>query len=438
METSVSPQSPANGSKPDAPEKRRGRVAINFSWLMAGEVAAKGLAFVSTIYLARVLGSAQYGLFSFASAFLAYGMLLTDFGLSTYGTRTIANCSSGLEECVRNVQSTRLVLSLVLFAVGSLSTLLLIHDPQTRMLFIFSFVGLIPYALGIDWAFRGLELMGYSALWNVLQQAVFVVLVLAIVRDGSQVTMVPISKAAGCLVASLYLLSVLKKRMKSVGFAVSIRLPKRETIRHMLKIGVPLAAAYLMIQVYWNIDTIILGIMDKPEAVGVYSAAYRVVMLATGVCYTITNAFYPGLSYDFLHDPAGYRRKVIRMLGIVIALGLTAAASIFLLRHMIVLHLYGKSYEGAAAALSLLSIAVAGDYIVSAFGTAFISAGFEKIGLSSVMLGAVSNIIFNIVLIPRFSYMGAAAATVLSYLLMGLFYLANLRHIFSRSRHAGE
>jgi O-antigen/teichoic acid export membrane protein len=439
MDTSTSSTTnPTNTVETGTPGTKRGRIAVNFSWLMAGEVAAKGLAFVSTVYLARVLGKGNFGVFSFATAFLAYGMLLTDFGLSTYGTRAIASSESKPEVCIQNVQSTRLVLAAFLFAVGSMLSFFIIHDHNTRLLFIFSFVGLIPYALGLDWAFRGMELMGFSALWNVLQQAVFVVLVLAIVRGSGQLVAVPLCKAAGCLVASLYLIWILRKRMADVDFSFSLRLPSRATIARMLKLGIPLAASYLMVQVYWNIDTIILGVMDKPEAVGVYSAAYRVVMVATGVCYTITNAFYPGLSYYYRHDVVAYRQKLIKMLTVVITLGIGASVLIFILRNMIISRIYGNGYEGSVIALAILSVAVAGDYIVSAFGTAFISAGFEKVALAAVVFGAVSNIGFNILLIPRYSYVGAGIATVLSYVLMAVFYLANLRKILSRRHNQVE
>lgn len=420
------------------PVRKHGRIAVNFSWLMAGEIAAKGFAFISTVYLARVLGTSNYGLYTLATAFLAYGMLLTDFGLSTYGTRTLARENSEIRTCVHNVQSTRLVLAWILFAVGTTISFFVVHNPPVRLLFIFSFVGLVPYALGLDWAFRGLELMGFSTLWNVLQQAVFIALVLFAVKSSDQVVVVPLCKAVGCLVASVYLVLLFKKRIPEVGYAISLRLPTRETILDMLKIGIPLAAAYLMVQVYWNIDTIILGLMDKPEAVGIYNAAYRVVMVATGVCYTITNSFYPGLSYDFCHDIDAYKLKLKRMLQIVIGLGVCAALTSYFLRGMIIAHLYGKAYEAAVPALAILSIAIVGDFIVSAFGTAFVSAGFERTCLIAVALGAISNIGLNVMLIPKLSYIGAGIATVLSYALMMIFYLVNFRRITARGNHGSQ
>jgi O-antigen/teichoic acid export membrane protein len=400
-------------------------------------VAGKGLAFVSTIYLARVLGKSDYGLLSFATAIMTYGMLLTDFGLSTYGIREIASRRSDLGKCIDDVQCTRVTLSIILFALGSIAALLFVHDRRLQLLLIFSLVVMVPYALGVDWAFRALEKMGYSAFGNVLQQVVSLAPVLLFVKGPGQLLNVQIYKAVSWLVASLTLIFILKRSVGHAGFSISSRLPSLKTIKGMLKVGIPLAAAYLMAQVYLNIDTVILGIIGKPAAVGVYSAGYRVVNLANCFSYPITVAFYPSLSYDFRHNFLRYRMKLAKMVGIVLVAGVLGTLGTYFLRHMIISRLYGPGYEGAELALSVLCLAILGDFLIAGLIIAFISAGFERLTLLAVASGAVSNIILNIVLIPRYSFMGAAVATVISYGLMVLLYLANLHRIIQRGHHEG-
>lgn len=409
------------------------RIATNFSWLMVGEIAGKGLVFITTIYLARVLGSAGFGKLSFATAFVTYAALLSDFGLSKYGTREAARNPGEIENCIINIQSTKLVLSSFLFLVACLLTWLLLDDYEMRLLFIFSFIWLFPYALGLDWVFRGLERMRYSALWNFLQQAVFLALILLLATKANDLTRVPVCKAIGCLVASGFLVLSLSR---IVNPRVLIPRFNVKAFKRVLIAGAPLAASYLMVQVYWNVDTIILGIVDKPEIVGIYNAAYKVVLLAACACYTVTNAFYPRLSYDFIHDYPNFRRNLIRMLRIVIIGGFVVSAAVFALRKPMVLLLYGSAYAEAAVALSILSFAILGDYIVSSLGTAYISAGYERLAFVAVMLGAVTNISLNIILIPRFSFIGAAISTISSYTVIATYFLVNLRVVLKGERHA--
>lgn len=429
METDAS----GAGSKPAA-GGYRSRVSVNFSWLAAGEVAGKGLAFVTTIYLARVLGKADYGLLTFATAIMTYGMLMADFGLSTYGTREIANRRADPGQCIYNVQITRLTLSVFLFILGSALTLLFVQDRRLQFLLVFSLASLVPFALGVDWVFRGFEKMGYSALGNAVQQGVYLLPVILFVSGPDQLISVPVYRGAGLLAASVVLMLTLKKRTGHTGFSLSLPMPGARVMWNMVRAGIPLAATCLMVQVYWNIDSVILGLIDTPASVGVYGAGYRVVTLANCFCYTITAAFYPSLSHAYTRDHAVYRIKLVRMVSVVLALGLLGTAGTYLLRHAIVWRLYGPGYEGAAVALSVLCLAILGDHLVAALGAAFISAGRDRTALVAVTCGAVSAVLLNIVLIPRYSFMGAAVSTVASYALMIIVYAANLRHILAAAQ----
>ena len=67
-----------------------GGALASFTWLAAGASASRVLQFVVTIYLTRVLLVDAFGLFRFVQAFLWFGIILTDFGLSTIGTREVA------------------------------------------------------------------------------------------------------------------------------------------------------------------------------------------------------------------------------------------------------------------------------------------------------------------------------------------------------------
>ena len=412
---------------------KRDKVAVNCYWLMAGEVSSKLLAFLITVYLTRTLGSAKFGLLSFASAFVMYGMLLTDFGLTKYGTREIARNPESLKEWVVRIQSTRLILSTFFFIIAALLSWLLLGSLEMKLLFLFSFFWLFPHAIGLDWVYRGFEKMGYSALWNFVQQAVYLALVLVLVTNKGHLVMVPVCRVAGCLAASVILLISLGKL---TGFKAFVPVVDAKILKRVLAAGAPLAASYLMVQIYWNVDTIILGIVDKPEIVGIYNAAYKIILMAAVACYTVMNAYYPRLSYNYTHNHTNYRRDLARMMLIVIAAGIIATSVVFIFRERIILLFYGDDYRKAITALAFLAFVIFGDYLVSALATAFIAAGFEKLTFKTVVVGAVSNILFCIILIPRFSFVGAAIATIASYAIMIFLYLIRLGNVIGKSESA--
>jgi PST family polysaccharide transporter len=119
------------------------------------------------------------------------------------------------------------------------------------------------------------------------------------------------------------------------------------------------------------------------------------------------------------------------MLGIVTGTGIVVSLVIYLFRNAIVLTLYGNAYEGTAAALSILSLAILCEYMVAGLGTAYVSAGHEKLAFLSGLAGAVTNVALNVILIPEFGYMGAAFATVISYAIIIVLRLAAIGRLLT-------
>jgi O-antigen/teichoic acid export membrane protein len=79
--------------------------------------------------------------------------------------------------------------------------------------------------------------------------------------------------------------------------------------------------------------------------------------------------------------------------------------------------------------LSILSLAIFLDYMISALATAYLAAGGERLTFWAVTLGAFTNICLNLILIPKYSLMGAAIATNLSYLFILFFYFGFIKRL---------
>jgi len=62
-----------------------------------------------------------------------------------------------------------------------------------------------------------------------------------------------------------------------------------------------------------------------------------------------------------------------------------------------------------------------------------VSEKYAEFSLFSQVSGAISNILLNLILIPKYGAMGAAVATLISYAITSYFCL----FIFKRTRHIG-
>lgn len=89
----------------------------NFVSLSGGELFSKAIAFITTIYLARVISPEGFGIIGYATAFVSYFLLFIDFGFDIISVKKIANDKSQIEKYVNNIISFRLLIASIAFLV---------------------------------------------------------------------------------------------------------------------------------------------------------------------------------------------------------------------------------------------------------------------------------------------------------------------------------
>ncbi|MGB9613759.1 MAG: flippase, partial [Candidatus Margulisiibacteriota bacterium] len=387
------------------------RMAKNFTWLSVGSIISRGLNFFAQVYVARVLGAAAFGLLNFALAFQTYLVLVVDSGLSLLGVREIAKAKERAGAISLNIFAIRFILALIVFLVALLVLYFLPLSSSMRWLFIAAFSYIFYRALNADWVFQGLERMDQVAIANVLYSLVVFSLMVAMVRSALDLIKVPIILTLVGVGVSLVFLGLLFKR-----FAPT-------TLEHLaptywwdyFQEAIPLGASVILIQIYYNLDTIMLGFMDRPEVVGWYNAAYKIFLVLVGFLGLWQSTAFPVVSRRIIED----RERTITFLNKYARLTLLVVVPLVLLitflAPWIIKLFYGVEYQSSSIALQMLVWSTLLIVIFGIYGIlVMIPLGRSKEFLYGVGSGAVVNVILNFILIPRFSFIGAAVATILS------------------------
>jgi O-antigen/teichoic acid export membrane protein len=392
---------------------RTGGALANFGWLGAGVIASRLLQFVVTIYLTRVLLVEAFGLFNFVQAFLWFGVILTDFGLSTIGTREVAQSPRRL----RTLSTVILALRLAVFAV---EMLLIVAVPaglhvgaELYWLFVFSFLSLLAYAINTDWIFRGFERMEYVAAWEALPRVIWLAGLVLFVHSPQDLLKVPLLRFAGEIVTTIALLAIACVRYPQSRPARAVLHPLN--IKILVQQAAPVGMAALLAQVYYNFDTILLGLLKDAETVGQYSAAYRVVTLLLTGAFLLAATYQPILARTFAADRTGFGQHLRRLSAAALLLGAVLPAVVALAASPIVRILFGGRFAPAAAPLIVLMGSMPFAYLGMAYGTALVAAGMQRHMMIATAAGAAVNVATNLLLIPPLGMMGAAIATVISY-----------------------
>lgn len=393
------------------------RIAKNATWLFWGSAIAKLVEFVVIVYLARILTTSGFGLFSFAQAILVYLLLMVDGGLSVLGIREIAKDKGKASVVGYNIFSLRLVLALMIFILAIFLLVFLKISLELKLLFAFTFLSLFPRAVTPEWVFQGLERMEYVGISKVLQQLFFFGLVILMIKNVNDLLVVPWSQFLGGLGASLILLFVLLK------YFIPFRL---KDLRPgdwwpYFVIAVPLGISSVFIQIYYNLDVIMLGFMQRPEVVGWYNAAYKLFFVFLGSMGVISITVFPIVCRLFKEEKEKARHFLEKYMHLMF-LGVIPAAiwSLYCSDPAIRL-IYGNSYLPGSLAFKILVLTILVVAVSGVYGTLILlPAGKNKEFMYCVGIGAFCNLILNFILIPPFSLVGAAIATLITEIIVAV------------------
>jgi O-antigen/teichoic acid export membrane protein len=408
------------------------RILANTTYRLSADVGAKIASVALFVVMARELGEAGFGLFSFALALVMLVTAAADFGQDRVLTREVARRPATLDGYLANTLALKLALALPGLAVATAIVAATGADRTTLAV-----VALLGLAVIADLltatcfaVYQAFERMAFIPVVLVTQRFVTAVVGIAALLLGAGV--VP--------VAAIFLLSAV------LGFGLALTLllgrvarPRLELRPRMwsalMRAAAPIGLAGLFAIVLFRIDMVMLAAFEPHQVVGQYGAAYRLFETTLFLSWAVGAAVYPVLSRSSrTSDPpvAGVYERSIKL---VVALTLPLAAGAAILADPLVRLVFGAQYDEAGEALALLAPAIA--FYPLAYVAGYLLVSQDRSGWLTVTYAvvAVENVALNFVLIPWFSLEGAALGTSISeFLAAAILLLGAARTVGARPR----
>lgn len=382
--------------------------------LGSGELAGRLCNIATVVWLGHRYGVVVLGMYALAQSVTQYLQPLIDFGLRHVGARLLAVYPQAACEIVERVQRRRQWMAaavLPLVVAYALAAKL----PLEMKLFLvaFSTAGVL-YAISLDWAAWGQGHMQFVGMAKSAVPACILLFLLLGRPSGERVLWYAVAGNAFGFVLQGVLSHWWWKRQSPEPSSGALS----ETLR---EIRVSLAwqrtsimgVAWLCYLAFNTIDVLMLGLMSTPVQVGLYSAAYRVLNQVLATYYLLTQVLYPHLARHGVKDRAMMLRA--RILLPLVGAGILIAAALSIFRRVVLTAVFGHQFLAAAPLLILLSWSIPLDFVTSYLSNAFIAWGMERKMLFSTGIGALSNIVLNLVFIPSFGAWGAAMNTLIAY-----------------------
>lgn len=387
------------------------QIILDLGWLSSGNVFALGLAFATTAILARRLGRAGFGDFSYAQAVAGYAALVVDLGLNSFGCRAVAREPQKAGRFFRKIVGTQLVAAaLVVLAVAIASEAFNLWPRGVlRLLVMGSVLWTIPYALNVEWLHLGLQRMGVVGAARLIQQATTLAATALFVTWPGRIVLAPLARVGGGLVSAGFLLTALPRRLfSSVKSSPPEALISARAARHFWLSG-------LLVQVFNGADILIMQWKRNPTDVGLYGAAFRLLSVFIALIAVLNLAMFPALAGEHGKGIRGNFRPLAAAYLRAACLGASlCAVGGFLLAGPIVNLAYGHSYLGSVPSLRVLAVGAAFLAINGAIAQPILAAGGERLVLGQIGITAALNIAVNLMMIPGMGPIGAASAYTLS------------------------
>jgi polysaccharide transporter, PST family len=187
----------------------------------------------------------------------------------------------------------------------------------------------------------------------------------------------------------------------------------------LLKDSWPVGVAGLAILVYVKIDQVMLGQMTSNEETGLYSAAVTLSELWYFIPVAIANTAYPVVVDSPGTTLEERRRRMQRVYDAMAAIGVLIAGATTLCAEPVVRALYGQQYSRASHMLVVHVWSLPFVALGTARARFLVAEQLTVFAMLAAFLGAATNVLLNVWLIPPLGGLGAAWATLASYALAG-------------------
>lgn len=393
--------------------------------LGSGQAAARVASLILVAYLARRLSVEMFGELILGQAIARYIMIGTDMGSKLVGARLIAKTPDGTPYILGSLQRKRTALGLISVSAAVIYALEGPVLPFARGFLVLFALSFLPYALAIDWVPWGLKrflpMSAYQAGTAILTVGITVLFLEAFA--GHLLDWVALANGVALFGGAVCLWiwwhrARLKGALKEIGQDLLQRLRREAGWGVVLLLG--LAAAFNV--VFQCVDILLLSGLSTAQQVAQYGAAYKVLNVVLSSFWLFTTAGYP-----FLAKVRWSRRKRLALAGAIAGagvFGIVVAVGIHHFAFPIASLLFGPKFALSGKLLGTLAAAIPLDFIGTLCGVVLVSSRRDTAATVGLSIGVAANVIMNLKWIPEYGANGAAWATVLSYAVLAVYFLA--------------
>jgi PST family polysaccharide transporter len=359
-------------------------------------------------WLARVLGPAATGQLAMAEAAARFVALGIEYGFGFSATRDIAQApdTAARARVARSVFAGQVALSAAAGALFGAAALIMPALRPHGALAAVAFLWGAGLGWNPAWYFQGRERIKPAAAVEAACRLIAVAGALLLVRGPDSVWVAATVNAGSSLCcAALNWRTLLRETPLG-----RVRLAEGLS---GLRAGFQVFLFRCVVSTYTTANVLLLALLARPEAAGLFAAAEKLVKAGTSALYPISQAMYPRLSRLAASNEAAAGGAVIGALRVTLALGLIIGGGMAAASEWIVRLAFGAAFAAAAPVLRMLSVVAPLIAVSNVFGLQWMLAQRMDKALNKVLVaGAAAGLVLALALAPRLEAVGMSIAVL--------------------------
>ncbi|WP_195265426.1 oligosaccharide flippase family protein [Clostridium sp. 1001275B_160808_H3] len=387
------------------------QVVKNFLYNLSYQILVLILPLITVPYVSNVLGAKGVGDYSFTFANTQYFVLFGMVGITLYGNRQIAYVRDNKEKLrstfysIYLVQVSTMILSSIIFIIFSFT----FNENLYRTLYLVQGINVLASLVDISWLFIGLEQFKKTVIRNTIVKLVSLASIFIFVKDSNDLVIytliLALSNLFGNLTFWLYI-------PKTIGFK---NIKVKGLLRH-LKASIALFIPQIAIQVYVLLSRTLLGVFTDTVQVGYYENSQKLVKMALTIATAIGTVMMPKIANTVASgDMKKVKYYISNSFFFMSAISIPLTFGLLGIAKELSPWFFGKEFVGIDSLVIVSSIIILAISWSNVLGTQLL-VPLNKIKqfTMSVTIGAIVNLLLNLVLLKKLGSLGACITTVIA------------------------
>lgn len=399
------------------------KVIKNYLYNAGYQILNMIIPLITVPYISRVLGAHDVGINEYTNSWVTFFYLMGQMGITLYGNREVAYHRDDLYERSKTFWGVEaLQLLTVSSALIAYLVAVFLFSTTFKEFFLLQAIWIVATGVDISWYFMGLEEFRITVVRNTLVKIASLILIFTVIKSSEDLGKYILILGASQLVGNLTLWPYLR------GNVIWVSIRKWHPFKHFYP-ALLLFIPTITTQVYLVLNRLMLGRMSTQSDLGNFGQADKIVKFVLAVVTATGTVMLPHVANKFAKgDIKGVRNSLYSSFDFVSAISIPMMFGL-----MAISKKFGPWFLGNQFILSGSVMFLEAPIIVfiawsNVTGTQYLMpVNRVKEFTTSVTIGAISNIIFNFLLIARFGANGAAIATVGSEFLVTISQLFMIR-----------